>query len=151
VGVFSGGTSVNTIAQNASMLFEYRSNDPECLAYMEEEFNKRIAKAKEDDSCKIEVEIVGIRPCGKVEGEAAKVHEEMIRRACEVSSKYSGMDCPLSSGSTDCNIPLSLGIPAICPGLYLGGGAHTREEWLEIKSLETGLKIAAELILDYYI
>jgi acetylornithine deacetylase/succinyl-diaminopimelate desuccinylase-like protein len=150
VGGIEGGTSVNTIAQNASMLFKYRSNDPECLAYMEKEFNEKIEAARQDPTCEIQVEIVGIRPCGEVKEEWKGVHEEMIRRAAEVSSRYYGAECIRSSGSTDCNIPLSLGVPAICPGLYLGGGAHTREEWLEIKSLENGLKIAAHLILDYF-
>ena len=56
----------------------------------------------------------------------------------------------MKSGSTDCNWPLSLGVPAICFGGYLGGGAHTREEWLEIDSLLPGLKVAFELVLHHF-
>ena len=48
--------------------------------------------------------------------------------------------------STDCNIPFSLGIPAAAVGLCRGGGAHTREEWIETESLKAGFRIAAELI-----
>ena len=51
--------------------------------------------------------------------------------------------------STDCNIPLSLGIPATCFGLYRGAGAHTREEWLEIDSLLPGLKLGLSTVLDF--
>ena len=50
------------------------------------------------------------------------------------------------SSSTDCNIPLSLGIPAICVGVYRGGGAHTREEWIEKASLKVGLEAGIRMI-----
>lgn len=149
VGTISGGTSVNTIAQNASMLFEYRSNDVECLEAMTRQFEEKIQKAQTNPNATIKVETVGIRPCGEAKDKA--LHQAMIDRAVEVSARHVGLETvPVTAGSTDCNIPLSLGIPAICPGLYLGGGAHTREEWINIKSLEKGLRIAAELILDYF-
>ena len=54
------------------------------------------------------------------------------------------------SGSTDANIPLSTGVPATTFGLYLGGKAHTREEWLNIESLRTGLPIAINLITSHF-
>ena len=50
------------------------------------------------------------------------------------------------SASTDCNIPLSMGIPAICMGVFRGKGAHTREEWIEKASLKEGLEIALNLV-----
>jgi di/tripeptidase len=50
------------------------------------------------------------------------------------------------SSSTDCNVPLSLGIPAICVGVYRGGGAHTREEWIEKASLPIGLEVGIKMI-----
>jgi di/tripeptidase len=49
------------------------------------------------------------------------------------------------SSSTDCNIPLSLGIPSICVGVYDGGGQHTREEWVRKQSLIPGLEIAIRM------
>lgn len=55
------------------------------------------------------------------------------------------------TASTDCNIPLSMGIPAVCIGVYEGGGSHTREEWLNKAFLKRGLEIAirtAERITD---
>ena len=48
--------------------------------------------------------------------------------------------------STDCNIPLSLGIPSICIGVCDGGGRHTREEWLFKDSLPLGLEIGLNVI-----
>ena len=53
-------------------------------------------------------------------------------------------------GSTDCNIPLAMGIPSVCVGCYRGGGAHTREEYVEIESLLPGLKFASDLILYHF-
>jgi len=54
---------------------------------------------------------------------------------------------PLCAASTDANIPLSLGIPAATFGLYRGGGAHTRQEYVQINSLTPGLKIALAFFL----
>lgn len=150
VGTIEGGTSVNTIAQNAKMLCEYRSDDAECLAIMQAAFEEKFAKAKALGEGKAEftVTLVGDRPCdGNID---KKVHEEMIARAKEVSEKYSGADCRLDSGSTDCNIPMSLGVPALCIGAYAGGGAHTREEYVRIDSLEPGRLLVGEIVLDYF-
>ena len=60
------------------------------------------------------------------------------------------MRVTFTSGSTDCNIPLSMGIPAVCVGCYNGAGAHTREEYVEIDSLLPGLKLAFDLILYHF-
>jgi len=76
--------------------------------------------------------------------------EEMIAEAVAVSEAYSGLPCKRTCGSTDCNIPMSLGIPAICVGAYLGEGQHTREERIRADSIPIGLRIAARLILGYF-
>ncbi len=147
VGIIEGGTSVNTIAQQASVLYEYRSDDEECLAVMQASFEKEIEKTKEK-GVGVTVELLGERPCsGKVD--EAILHA-MAERCMAVQEKHSGIPCVAESGSTDCNIPMSLGVPAICVGSYVGSGVHTREEKLEISSIPVGLKIVAELILDYF-
>ena len=148
VGTIEGGTSVNTIAQQAKMLFEYRSDDAECLAIMEKAFQEKIAAAKAQNYGNISVEVVGIRPCqGEVD---EKILGEMVRRVKEVCTEETGGECVSKSGSTDCNIPMSIGVPAVCVGNYQGGGAHTLEEWIEIASLPIGLRITARIILDYF-
>jgi acetylornithine deacetylase/succinyl-diaminopimelate desuccinylase-like protein len=148
VGTIAGGTSVNTIAQDASMLFEYRSDDPWCIDRMTEQFESTLdAVRKELPDADISVETVGIRPCGRPSDPT--VHEEMIHRVIQICEEASGIPCVRGAASTDCNIPLSLGIPAVCCGVYLGGGSHTREEWVNIQSLTTGLEIGARIILDY--
>ncbi|MBQ8408922.1 MAG: M20/M25/M40 family metallo-hydrolase [Clostridia bacterium] len=148
VGLIEGGTSVNTIAQSAKMLYEYRSDDAECLAIMEKVFQSVIDRANARGKGRFTVEVVGVRPCG---GNVDKVvHEEMISRVIEICEKYSGIPCKRGKGSTDCNVPMSMGVPAVCPGIYMGGGAHTREEWVEIASLPAGVKICSDIMLDYF-
>ncbi len=147
VGLISGGTSVNTIAQNAEMLYEFRSDERESLAIMEAHFNAAI-EFHRTKGIEIEVTLVGDRPCGGVLD--AEKHEALMARGAKAIKNHYGYDVAYKSGSTDCNIPLSMGIPAICPGVVMGGGAHTREEYVEINSLLPGLKAAAEMILYHF-
>ena len=148
VGTIEGGTSVNTIAQNASFLYEYRSDSYKCLEKMQAFFEETVAKAKEDPETKITVEVIGIRPCGQEVDE--DIFDEMVESTKAICEKHTGILCALKSGSTDANIPMSLGIPSVCVGTYMGGGVHTREEYLEIASVPVGLKITAEIILQYF-
>ena len=145
VGMISGGTSVNTIAQSAKMLCEYRSDDKDLLAYMKAEF-ERIFKSAETDRVKVSVKLVGDRPCAsEVSPEAMEklkgIHGAVLREVINEQPVY-------ESGSTDCNIPLSLGIPAITIGVYQGDGTHTRAERLKKVSLISGFEIGLKFALN---
>ncbi len=145
VGTINGGTSVNTIAQNASMLCEYRSDDVELLANMKEQF-ERIFDEVRSDEVKIDVKLVGDRPCASNNVDENGL--EKLRQATRKAVKeVTGEEKVFGSSSTDCNIPLSLGIPAITIGTYIGAGAHTREEWIRKDSVPTGLEIAILTVL----
>ena len=146
VGTISGGTSVNTIAQEATMLFEYRSDNVTCLEKMEDLFKKVLA-AYEATGVEVEVQLVGERPCAKdVDPQAQQALEQKaeacIRRIC-------GKGAVCESGSTDCNIPLSLGIPSICMGIVEYSGAHTREEKLFLRSLLPGSQLCMDFLCQY--
>lgn len=146
VGMISGGTSVNTIAQYAQMLYEFRSDSREGLAYMEQKFDSIIAEKKQQ-GMDIQIEIVGLRPC---EGDVdLTVREKMIRLASDTILEYTGKAPDQGPGSTDCNIPLSLGIPSLCLGTYEGSGAHTREEYVVMDSLMPGYKVGFQMVLSY--
>ncbi len=145
VGIIEGGTSVNTIAQNASMLCEYRSDDVECLKIMQEKFNGIFDKAREK-CIELKVELVGDRPCMSSEMDFDLL-KKITDRTKSIQSKYFGIDAIEKSGSTDCNIPHSMGIPAVALANYNGGGTHTREEWVIKDSFKAGLKVSMELIL----
>ena len=143
VGGISGGTSINTIAQSAKMLCEYRSDNEDCLATMKAKFEDIFERAKER-CLDIKVTLLGERPCmGKVD--LAKI-EELLSICSRITKEVVGVDVKTHSGSTDCNIPLSLGIPALCIGVWNGGGAHTREEWIEKASIPVGLEVGIKAI-----
>ena len=144
VGTISGGTSVNTIAQEASMLYEFRSDEREGLAFMQAQFDA-IMEEFHSNGVQIETKVVGDRPCG------LDVDNSVLeQRAAKAVERHYGLSPALTSGSTDCNVPLSMGIPAICPGCVLGAGAHTREEYVEIDSLHPGLKVCFELVMHHF-
>lgn len=146
VGTISGGTSVNTIAQHAEMLYEFRSDTPAHLDTMERHFRAAVEFYRTKD-IEVIVTLLGERPCGiEIDEEA---HGALISRCAEAILTHYGLEVSLRAGSTDCNIPLSRGIPAVCVGCVCGGGAHTRGEYVEIDSLRPGLAVAFELILHH--
>ena len=144
VGIIEGGTSVNTIAQNAKMLCEYRSTSALALGIMKEKFFKIFDEVRAM-GVEVNVTVVGERPS------ALGVDEADIARMCnivsEVMTEVTGLEVTYGKGSTDCNIPLSLGVSALCFGVYVGGGAHTRGEWIEKESIVPGLEIAIKTTL----
>jgi len=147
VGTITGGTSVNTIAQHAEMLYEYRSAHREALEYMKQHFEAAIAFYK-TKGIEVKVTQLGDRPC------AADVdpqrHQVMKDRVVEMVKRHYNEDAKFCSGSTDCNIPLSMGIPALCVGCRTGAGAHTRDEYVDISSLKPGYYLAFDLILYHF-
>jgi acetylornithine deacetylase/succinyl-diaminopimelate desuccinylase-like protein len=150
VGTICGGTSVNTIAQSASFTYEYRSDNIDCIKIMNDFFRTELNKIQNKyPNAKIDVKLLGSRPCqGNVNEESL---EKMTNDVISVYEKYSSMTPRKTMGSTDCNIPMSLGIPAICVGNFIGSGAHTREEKVLKSSLVTGLKITAHILLSHFI
>ena len=147
VGTISGGTSVNTIAQDAQMLYEFRSDERESLNIMQEKLDRILAEYREkgmDISC----EVVGDRPCsGDVDAAAL---QQLSDRAAQAAKMWFSEEPVRLAASTDCNIPLSLGIPAICIGCLYGEGEHTREERVQISSLLPGLKLCYQLVLHHF-
>ena len=164
VGMISGGTSVNTIAQEAEALYEFRSDCREDLAIMERGFldvmenvgGRPAEQAGEAAAAQgtldpqavvVEYETVGIRPCGGDVDPAAQEALEQCAREAVMGAV--GRYPSANSASTDCNIPLSMGIPSVCIGSYFGSGAHTREEYIEADSLRHGLRVALDMVLAY--
>ena len=144
VGTIAGGTSVNTIAQEAHMLCEYRSDDIRGMQVMQEKFEK-IFDAHRAAGEELEVVLVGERPCGN--GVDEKQQEALTEKACQILEAVTGKTANTCSGSTDCNIPLSLGVPSVCYGTYYGDGAHTREEYVWKDSLKMGYRVAFATVL----
>ncbi|MBQ7039816.1 MAG: M20/M25/M40 family metallo-hydrolase [Clostridia bacterium] len=145
VGIISGGTSVNTIAQNAKMLCEYRSNDKDCLEIMQKKF-EQIFEGARSEKVKVNVVKVGDRPCGNTEIEKV---DALKQKTVPIIEAVLNKKIPYRSGSTDCNIPMSLGVPALCMGVCRNFKTHTREEYLEKATLIPGLEIAIKIALAF--
>ncbi len=143
VGTIEGGTSVNTIAQQCKMLYEYRSDDIRGMTYMDKFFDS-VIESYRNMGITVNVELVGDRPC-MAEG----VDMTEISKLVEDCGRLHGVEMTAHAGSTDCNIPHSLGIPAVCFGVYIGDGEHTRSEWLDMESTRQGMKILASLLLEH--
>lgn len=147
VGTITGGTSVNTIAQHAEMLYEFRSDERESLAIMQEHLDAALDFYRKK-GISVKCTLVGDRPCaGNVDPEK---EQALISRTAAAVKEHFGYDVTYSAGSTDCNIPLSLGIPSVCIGCVVGYGAHTREEYIETASLRPGIGLAFDLILYHF-
>jgi tripeptide aminopeptidase len=134
VGVVSGGTSVNSIAAEATMLLDIRANATKELMELEAQVLEAVRSAKDDenrrwqtDSITVDAKLIGDRPAG------SQARDSVIVQAACGSIQALG-NTPYLQGpvSTDANIPIALGIPAIClGGGGLGGNAHSPDEWYE--------------------
>lgn len=132
VGVFSGGTSVNTIAARAHLELDLRSESRETLQAVAAQVESIVAEANRRD-IRTGVEMIGERPSGKIPTDHPLV--QLGVRSLEAQS----IQARFNTGSTDANIPLSRGLPSICLGITSGCGAHTAEEFIYTQPVEKGL------------
>lgn len=146
VGTISGGTSVNTIAQKAEMLFEYRSDDIECLEKMKAAF-EAVIEAYRALGVKVSVELLGERPCGTISAEKLQPLIDKVSQAIRETIQTEPL---FRSGSTDANYPLFKGIPAVCMGSVGPHGCHTREEFLELKDLHPAMRLVLDVMATYF-
>lgn len=145
VGQISGGTSINTIAQEAVMNYEFRSESAMCMKTMEESL-KNILEKYRNQGVDIEKEVLGIRP-GKGDVDEAE-QDNLVKKCLQVIGRYYDGAVSIKAASTDSNIPLSCGIPSVTLGTVLGGLLHTREEWIDMDSMRTGQKIAIGVVME---
>jgi acetylornithine deacetylase/succinyl-diaminopimelate desuccinylase-like protein len=139
IGVISGGSSVNTIAAEAMLELDLRSEDTGMLEHLSGQV-EQILRLAQKPGVTIEVEIIGQRPWGELPGEhpLVKLAQDCLRLA--------GVEPHLNTGSTDANLPLSLGLPAITIGLTTGGRAHTVQEFINLAPLGKGMDQMLRLV-----
>ncbi len=143
-GVVEGGTSVNAIPSRASVKVDLRSEDESELARldaalrqaMQSGVNEELAATHSSNSMlQLAFRSLGTRPAGKLPDDSS-----LVTTIRDVDG-YLGNRSRLERSSTDANIPLSLGIPAVAlGGGGKGGGSHTPEEWFDPTGRELGLK-----------
>lgn len=131
-GRMAGGTSVNSIAAEAWCELDLRSESLDAL--------RRLVRKVEHlvDSCnlpgvRMEAETIGVRPPGEL-----PPNHPLVELAQECL-RDQGIEPRLTIGSTDANIPLSKGLPALVLGVTTGGGAHTAGEYIHVEPVERGM------------
>ncbi len=133
IGIIRGGTSVNTIAAEASLELDLRSESPSALQGLVETVYG-ICREHEGKAMQVKVDEIGNRPAGEI-----PITHPLVSLAGECLRRE-GLEPKLNIGSTDANIPLSLGLPAITLGLTAGGGAHTVHEYIHTAPLDRGMR-----------
>jgi acetylornithine deacetylase/succinyl-diaminopimelate desuccinylase-like protein len=136
VGVIQGGTSVNSIAGEASMEVDMRSEDARSLAEVNAKILEIVHRALDAENARwkgpraaaaklsLAIDTIGIRPTGGQSDSAP------IVRTALATAKLLGITAPTAASSTDANIPIALGIPAIrLSGGGTAEGAHSTGEW----------------------
>ncbi len=119
-----GGKSINAIPQSAWIEIDTRCEDSGRLDALEGQIRGRVADAARRSPIELAVEIVGDRPAGRTEAEA-----DLVRAAVE-ATRAVGRRPTLVVSSTDANVPMRLGIPALTIGCGGEAGlAHTTDEW----------------------
>jgi tripeptide aminopeptidase len=150
VGRIGGGTSVNSIAFEAWMEIDMRSADSAALRSVDAEFHRAVDTALEEENGRwnnrgklaVDKKLVGDRPAGRTPDTAPIVQAAVsVTRALEIEVR-------LDEGSTDSNIPMSLGIPAITiDGGGRGTGAHSLGETFDSTASEQGTQRALLLAI----
>jgi len=153
VGTIEGGTATNVIPSQASARFDFRSTSPEQLIRMEVELHRAIEDAvlaanegkrtgKHGDALDFTITTIGARPPG------ALSHESTLYHLLRAVDRHFNIRTETRTASTDANIPLSLGVPALSMGAGgTGGGIHTPQEWYDAKDRELGLRRVLLLLL----
>jgi len=151
VGTIAGGTSVNSVPESATAAVEFRSTAVDHLVRLEVALHRAVEDAVETANAsahgailgngrpgrelRFAIEKIGDRPTGELK-EGSALFENL--RAVD---RHLGLRTDFRLGSTDANLPLSLGIPAVSLGAGGdGGGAHTRAEWYSAVNRGLGLR-----------
>jgi tripeptide aminopeptidase len=143
VGVLSGGTTVNTIAAQAQLELDLRSEEISTLENLASQVIS-IVRSASRPGIDVTCEEIGNRPAGYISTQHPLIR---LARHCLESQ---GLQPNLGIGSTDANIPLSRGLPAICVGITTGGKAHTLDEFINIPPVGQGLQQLHTLVRDAF-
>lgn len=151
VGLVEGGTSVNSIAFTTTMTVDLRSEDPDALAALDERFRQAVQEALDQENgrwdspveLEVAIESIGVRPAGFQSLEAP------IVQAALAAAEELGFTPETGAASTDSNLPMSLGIPAVTiDGGGDGQGAHSLDESFDATGSHVGTQWALLLTLS---
>lgn len=135
VGVVSGGTSVNSIPADVQMVVDMRSVSCAELKKVNDAFLTLVREAVEDENgarstregkITADPKLIGDRPCGET------ALDSPIVQAATAAVKAFGLTPSYGVSSTDSNVPMSMGIPAITIGRGIGDRSHSPDEWTDV-------------------
>jgi acetylornithine deacetylase/succinyl-diaminopimelate desuccinylase-like protein len=148
IGTIDGGTSVNSIPETVNASIDFRSTSPDQLLRLEVALHRAVEDAI--DRSNQSIKSPAIRSRGLLSFSITKIGDRPAAHlppdaplldALRAVDRHLGLRTDLRLGSTDANIPLSLGIQALSMGAGgSGGGAHTLAEWYSAKDREVGLR-----------
>jgi tripeptide aminopeptidase len=147
-GTIHGGISVNSIPESAQANVDFRSTDPEQLLRLEVALHRAVEDAV--DRCNQRAKAAGASSRSRLSFALSKIGDRPAAQLPDDSSllstlravdRHLGLRTDLRLGSTDANIPLALGVPALSMGAGGDGGdAHTLHEWYSSRGREIALK-----------
>jgi len=153
VGVMGGGTSVNSIPFESWMEVDMRSESPVELEKLNETFigilhdavaEENKTRSTQQGSITLDLKLVGDRPSGQTP------RDSTIVQTAAAAVRAAGMTPRYSFSSTDSNVPISLGIPAITiDSGGRGGRAHALDEWIDVEKTSSlrGIETALAMLL----
>lgn len=153
VGVLGGGTSVNSIPFETWMEVDLRSEDSELLEALSEDFVRLMEEAVEEENAtrrtgqgpiELVLDVIGERPSGET-----PLTDPIVQRTAAAFRAF-GIEPTYTRSSTDSNIPISLGVPAITIDRGgLGGRSHSLDEWVDVSKSDTvqGIQVVLTTIL----
>lgn len=133
IGRIEGGVSINTIAPSAACEIDIRSEDQAELERLVGWVENVLAR-RQPREVTVTATTIGDRPAGAIPADAP------IVSVCRAVLRALGIEPTLEASSTDANVPIRLGIPAVCLGVTRGAGAHRVDEFVEIAPIATGLR-----------
>jgi acetylornithine deacetylase/succinyl-diaminopimelate desuccinylase-like protein len=133
VGVIQGGTSVNTIAAQAWLELDLRSEESVVLAGLAQRVHQLAAEYRQHPNVSVEIKRIGKRLAGQL-----PASHPLVKMGREVLAEL-GMEARLDIASTDSNLPLSRGYASICIGITSGNNAHTQDEFILTAPVARGM------------
>jgi acetylornithine deacetylase/succinyl-diaminopimelate desuccinylase-like protein len=141
VGRIEGGVSINTIAPSASCLLDLRSTDETALHRLSDRVTRLTARGGRSNGIAFDIESIGERPAGVV-----PVDSPIVKMAAWALGALD-LDPSFDASSTDANVPIAAGIPAVCIGLTTGGNVHRTDEFIDVAPVASGIAQVALLAL----
>lgn len=139
VGTIIGGTGINVLASEAKCELDLRSEDSKILKKLTDQVEDMLVNASRE-GVKVTAEVIGERPAGEISA------EHVLVQLALASTRKQNLSAALTAGSTDANIPLSLGIPALVMGITTGGSAHTINEYINLPPVKQGMDSVIEFV-----